>query len=135
MKLVPPSADRTTDYHWHYALIRYPDIYAKGKALGSDVIVEIVDFKLLFSSTRQFPAPTLVGWIYRGADTRIIHAIEKVGAADDRENPGWQAALDRLEAEALAERENAVARTAINLSLAIRRALDRIAEHRGERLQ
>ncbi|MGZ9091920.1 MAG: hypothetical protein ACXW3T_10155, partial [Rhodoplanes sp.] len=74
-------------------------------------------------------------WIYRGADTRIIHAIEKVGAADDQENPGWQAALDRLEAEALAERENAVARTAINLSLAIRRALDRIAEHRGERLQ
>jgi hypothetical protein len=134
IKLLPPQAEQTNDYHYHFALFRHPHRYPRGKALGSDAIFEIVDFRLIFYSSRQFPKRSLFGWIEvleRGGDARIIHVTEKLGAIDDRENPGWRAENERLEAEALLERENAVARTITNISLAIRNALDRIAEHRA----
>jgi hypothetical protein len=138
IKLLPPQAEQTNDYHYHFALIRSPEVYPKGKALGSDAIIEIVDFRLIFVSSRQFPKPDLVGWIEglgRRGDARITHITEKLGALDDQENPGWRVESERLETEALRERENAVARTVVNVSLAIRRALDRIAEHRATKSQ
>jgi hypothetical protein len=134
MKMLPQRANDTNDYHYHFALIRHPSVYSKGKALGSDVIIEIVDSRIVFINSRQFPKPDLVGWIDglgRGSDARIIHVTEKLGAIDDEENHGWRAENERLQAEALVERENAVARTLTNISLAIRNALDRITEHRA----
>ena len=101
--------------------------------MKSDSIIEVVDFRLIFHSSLQFPKPRLVGWIEslgRIGDARIVHVSEKLGAIDDQENPGWHAENDRLEADALREREDAVAKTIVNVSLAIRRALDRVAEHR-----
>jgi len=136
IKLLPPQAEQTNDYHYHYALIRHPDSYPKGKTLGSDAIIEIVDFRLIFISSRQFPKPSLVGWIEglgRGEDARIVHVAEKLGLIDDQENPGWRAVSAQLENDALRDRENAIARTTINVSLAIRSALDRIAEHRASK--
>lgn len=135
MKLLPPQASQTNDYHYHFALIRDSDRYPKGKALGSDATIEIVDFRLIFISSRQFPNPGLVGWIDglgRGGDARIIHVAEKLGVIDDQENPGWRTENKNLEAQALCERENAVAKTIVNVSLAIRTALDRIDEHRSQ---
>src|ERR1051325_2312171 len=137
IKLLPSQAAQTNDYHYHFALIRHPDIYPKGKALGSDAIIEIVDFRLIFHSSRQFPKPGLVGWIEglgRAGDARIVHITEKLGAIDDQENPGWRAENERLERKALNERENAVAKIIVNVSVAIRRALDRIAEYRELKL-
>lgn len=133
IKVLLPKAEQTNDYHYHFALTRNPNIYPKGKALGSDAIIEIVDFKIVFISSRKFPKPSLVGWIDglgRGGDARIIHLTEKLGVIDDQENPGWRVKNERLEAEALSERENAVAKTIVNVSLAIRTTLDRITEHR-----
>jgi hypothetical protein len=138
IKLLPPQAEQTNDYHYHFALFQNPTVYPKGKALGSDAIIEVVDFRLIFHSSRQFPKPGLVGWIEslgRTGDARIIHISEKLGAIDDQENPGWRNENERLEADALREREDAVAKTIVNVSLAIRTALDRIAEHREDKSQ
>lgn len=132
MTLLPPQADQTNDYHYHFALIRNPNSYPKGKALRSDAIIEIVDFRLVFISSRQFPKPHLVGWIEgfgRGGNAHVIHVTERIGVMDDQENPGWRARNEQLEAEALFERENAVAKTTVNVSLAICTALDRITEY------
>jgi hypothetical protein len=90
-----------------------------------------VDFRTIFVSSRQFSKPGLVGWIDglgRGGDARVIYVTEALGNID--ENPRWLAESEKLEAEALTERENAVAKTIINVSLAIRTALDRVAEYR-----
>jgi hypothetical protein len=136
IKLLPSPAEQTNDYHYHLALTRNPNSYAKDQALGSDVIIEIVDFRLVFISALQFSKPSLVGWIEglgRGRDASIIHVTEKLGVLDDQENPGWRAMSGRLEAEALCQRENAVAKTIVNVSLAIRTALDRITMHREDK--
>lgn len=71
----------------------------------------------------------------RGQDARIVHITEKLGHIDDQENPGWRVIEEQLEQNAMRERENAIARTTINVSLAIRSALDRIAEHRASKSQ
>ena len=136
IKLHLPRAEQTNDYHYHFALTQNPNCYAKGQALGSDAIIEITDFRLIFISSLQFSKPSLVGWIEslgRSPDADIIHVTEKLGVIDDLENPGWRATSQRLEAEALCQRENAVAKTIINISLAIRTALDRIAVHREDK--
>jgi hypothetical protein len=138
IKLFLPRAEQTNDYHYHLALTRSSSCYRKGEGLKSDVIVEIVDFRLVFMSTLQFPEPNLVGWIEglgRGGDARIIHVAEKLGVIDDQENPSWRATNERLEAKALCERGSAVAKTTINVSLAIRTALDRIIVHRESKSQ
>jgi hypothetical protein len=130
-ELLPRHAEEKNDYHYHLALSRSPQVYRRGEALTSDAIIEIVDFCTVFMSSRQFPKPNLVGWIDglgRGGDARVIYVAEILGNID--ENPGWLAQSEKLEAKALSERENALAKTIINVSLAIRTALDRVAEYR-----
>jgi hypothetical protein len=60
---------------------------------------------------------------------------QRLGVIDDQVNPGWRAESNRIEAGARCEWENAVAKTTVNVSLAIRRALDRIAEHRDRTMR
>jgi hypothetical protein len=131
LALLPRKAEETNDYHYHVALTRSPS-YRKGEALKSDALIEIVDFRAVFISSRQFPKLNLVGWIDglgRGGDARIIYVAEALGNLDDRENQKWRAKYESLESEALSQLENAVAKTTVNVSLAIRRALDRVTEH------
>lgn len=131
---LPSDAAATNDFHYHRALLTQPALYTKGKALRDDALVEIVDSTIVFLGSGIFPANDLIGWIEglgRGEEAKIIYITEVIGKCADAENQGWRERADKLEAEARDQRENAIARTIINISLAIRSALDRVAEHRG----
>ncbi len=122
------------DYWYHQALFRCaPEVYVPGKAMSSDVILEIVDRRLLFLDGGIRKSPDFVGWIEgweRGAEARVIHVAEKVGLFDDQKNPNWRAISARFDAQAAQARPNAVGKLTVNVSLAVRNALDRIAESR-----
>ena len=134
IELLPRQAEETNDYYYHLALTKSPNVYRKGEALKSDAIIEIVDFRVVFLSNIRFPKLNLVGWmdgLGRGGDARIIHVAEVLGNIDDQ----WSAKLERLEAEALSKREHAIAKTIVNVSLAIRTALDRVTERREDKFR
>ena len=132
------------DYWYHRALCRHPKLYQPGKALPTDVLVEIVDRQLVFSplnsglktrtaSGLRVAAP-FSGWIEgweRGAAARVVLVYEKLGLMDDATNPEWRALAGRYEMEAQHARENALGKLTVNVSLAIRTALDRVAAHRA----
>jgi hypothetical protein len=122
------------DYWYHQSLFRCgPEIYPRGESMSSDAIIEIIDRRYLFLSGILRKPADFVGWIEgweRGAEARVIHVTEKVGLMDDEKNPHWRSTLDKLNARAQHANTNAVGKLAVNVSLAIRNALDRIAEHR-----
>lgn len=125
-QFLPSQAQDTNDYHYHYALIRGPD-YRRGKALGSDALVEIIDRRIIMTSSVQFPKWQIAGWIEnwgRASEAEIVLASEKVSMKS------WQRDFAALQDDADRSRENAVAKITINLSLAIRNAFDRLNDYR-----
>ncbi|MEA2991566.1 MAG: hypothetical protein QOD40_486 [Alphaproteobacteria bacterium] len=135
--------EKVNDFHYHRALFRYPNIYPKGKALGSDAIIEIVDSRFIFTRSIQFPEPRFSGWIEgldRGSQAQVIHVAEKIEAVppplaqwQESDIETWNREIARLEAEPHEARKNAVSILTVNVSLAIRNAFDRIAEHRADK--
>lgn len=118
--------------------VSYPD----------DVIVEILDRRHVFmrptsrlkSATaseweKQFPEkfaaqPGFVGWIEnweRGAEPRFVHVLEKVNLGHDFSRASGARLQAVLEQDVIA---NSVGKITVNLSLAIRRAFERISERR-----
>lgn len=136
-----PSSD-DADYWYHRELIRHPDIYKPGEALSNDVVVEIVDKKRAYfvystvihniwdrHSTDKFDEfARIEGW-ERGSDVVVIPTHEEVPC--DFQHPDFQKLGQAHLAASRAAYRNAVGRVTINLSLAIRNGLDRIARHRG----
>ncbi|TIQ67023.1 MAG: hypothetical protein E5X41_06035 [Mesorhizobium sp.] len=120
------------------------DYYVAGEPLGSDAIIEIIDRQYLFVRNIQLKTlnpwadrlqtveAVFAGWIEgwsRSEEFRVVHITERVQI--DKE---WgRAQAKRLQAEATERRRCAVATVTINVSLAVRVALDRVAEFRAKR--
>ena len=135
------------DYWLHQALRGNPEIYKPGLATDSDVIVQIADREFVFAGTLHPFAPTLEpfapdgvssgtspvgrieGW-RRGVNPRFIHFSEAVPLFDDDLRPTAEA--QALHNSFIAARENAIGIITVNLSLAIRNGLDRLAERRAK---
>lgn len=148
------SANGNDDYWYHRALLRHPALYQPSKALVSDVLIEIVDRRLVFLSINSdqktlVPASapfsdaapklvplevdaSLLGWIEgwgRGEGARILSVSERIGLMDDQVNPAWRAQALLFETQAQEARKNALGKLIVNVSLAMRTALDRLALH------
>lgn len=122
----------------------FNDYYVAGRPLRSDAIIEIIDRQYLFVRNIELKTQNpwadrpetvdamFVGWIEgwsRSEDFRVEHITERVPV--DQEWGRHQG--QRLQAQATERRERAVATVTINVSLAVRVALDRVAEFRVQR--
>jgi hypothetical protein len=75
---------------------------------------------------------SLVGWLegwQRGLEPHLVLVTDKINFDDKASVEIYR----RLNTEAHHARNNAVGTLTVNISLAIRRAFDRLAEHRGQR--
>lgn len=151
------AGTESDDYWYHRALIRHPALYQAGKALVSDALIEIVDRKLVFlgdnsglktlvpaSGSFNDEAPTLqplsvdasfMGWIEgwgRGAAARVVSVNEKIGLMDDHAHPEWRSNALLFETQAQDARKNAIGKLTINVSLAMRTALDRLSSSQAK---
>jgi len=125
------------DYHWHHLRSRRPN-YVRG-AWKNDVLIEIIDRRYLvwlpkdraltFVGDYAFDLFGLIEDWQRGAEVRVrdLADLQLDGT------PERQAEEKGLYREVQDARDNAVSKITINASLAIRRALDRVAELRAER--
>jgi len=118
------------DYWIHFGLHRQ-GIRTGQEKLRSDALIEIVDRHYVFIRSELLSTlnpvlmgqeeASLVGWLEewgRGAEPRLIH----IGLGNVK--------YRQIYTEAQAARVNAVGTMTVNISLAIRRALDRLADHR-----
>lgn len=140
-EILASSPADPSDYWYHQALISHPELYKRGVALKSDQLVEIVDRRHVFMPHKSGPISTVtgavvdapfIGWVEgweRGTGARVSLWHEKI-LMDDTRNPSWRAEAARIENEAQAARENALGKLTVNISLAIRTALDRVSDHR-----
>ncbi len=123
--------DRVTDYQ--------PDLPQRG-----DAIVEIADHEYVLMSTYgsnlKIHSPSLEEGVDatpeyrivgRGAEVDVISVVEEVGSLDFEVYPENRLHMRELTLKYLAARENAVALTRLNMSLAIRKAFGRALEQRG----
>jgi hypothetical protein len=125
----------------HHALRTRSGIYLPGRALDGDTLVEVVDRRYVFEHERGSktvlcnsgarlpvrPCYMIDGWA-RDSDVKV----EDIGDGLTR-YIGDRVILEKYrerEAEFLDARENAVGTVIINVSLAIRNALDRVHDHR-----
>jgi len=141
-----PSPTGANDFWYHRAVLPYPKIYTPGAPLPSDVLIEVVERKLLFiGNLRGLPIlniatggadkASFAGWIEnweRGSQARVVHVTERIGLMDDEENPTWRKTAAAITRQVQMARRNAVGWFAVNASLAIRNGLDRVAENREE---
>lgn len=142
-----PKTGDFNDYWLHRALRQHPH-HRAGRACQGDALIEIVDREYVFVDTRSSPPlhrdyeaekrlpPTMTvfgridGW-RRNAAPQVAHFLSQLPPIG---SPSHADEAERL-IDAFADaRENAVATTRVNVSLAIRRALDDIAAHRENRL-
>lgn len=136
-----PIADETNDYWYHRGLYRQGIRLGK-KALSSDVLIEIVDRHFVFFKSARLiqiinpisgetEEANLIGWLdewKRGSEPQLVHVSSLVKC-----DPPDAESIERfrlLNAEARAVRANAIGSLTVNISLGIRSALDRLAEHR-----
>lgn len=125
------------DYWYHLGLFRQGSRPGR-QAFGSDKIIEIVDRRFVFarsglkvmnSITGKPEEASLVGWLegwQRGLEPQLTHLFEVINLDQHPEKQFGQ-----LNTEAQNARDNAVGKSTVNISLAIRRALDRLFEQRG----
>jgi hypothetical protein len=140
-----PHFDLDDDYWLHNRLRFHTQIYKPRTALRGDMIVEIVDQTYVLTRwhnleigvfspvSKAMPASPEYRITGRGGDARIAPIHEGLKSFDfsvDRESAD---ALREQEAAYLDAHENAVTRLRINVGLAIRNSLDRLADDRAER--
>lgn len=131
------------DYWRHRAGRRHPEIYRPGEAFSNDALIAIVDRRLFFYGNRLGPMGntlagtfdfTFGGWIEgwsRGDDARVVSVFDRIEMPGGFNADEWNAAIGRFETEAQHARENAIGTLVVNVSLAVRTALDRLADYRG----
>lgn len=128
------SAGRDADY-WYHQILWRNGAYPRGIALRGDVLLEIVDrtYGVLDAhgwSEAIEPLFRIANWA-RGAETSVHHLADEATA--HLSTPQGHASWEAIQAECIAARVNALGVLRLNLSLAIRTALDRIADHRARR--
>ena len=138
------------DYWYHLALYKHHQKFGLSERLGKtrfDAFIEIIDrefvfmstannFSILDSITQRPQEAQFIGWLEgweRASDARLVPLYEKIqiddsGTADSPDNKAAELVNAALDA-----RLNAVGSIKVNVSLAIRRALDRVAEYRANR--
>ncbi|MBI0435426.1 hypothetical protein [Roseomonas sp. KE0001] len=136
------------DFWLHHMLRTRTDIYRPRTTLVHDLHIEIVDRQYVFSRYGRagddnvrlasgtgkytaYPEYRIIGW-ERGSDAEVRNISGEVRSLDFHRDRGTSAQMQRIEKEFIAARENAISTLSINVSLAIRNALDAIHEHRGE---
>ncbi|MFI0843530.1 hypothetical protein [Mesorhizobium sp. IMUNJ 23232] len=121
-----------SDYWRHRALLTRPDLYRPGEAFESDYRVEIAEREHVFTFGGVIEPDKwnyegrIEGWA-RGSDVGFHSLAETTSewrGADDQ---------DRLNEATKSLRLNAVGILTVNLSLAIRNGLDRLAIFRGRK--
>ncbi|NEX91195.1 hypothetical protein [Caulobacter sp. 17J65-9] len=116
-----------------------PDVAQRG-----DVLLEIADHEYVltasYGSKVKMLSPALnegmdanpeYRIVGRGADVEVISIVDEVGSLDFEIYPENRAHMRNLTLEYLAARENAVALTRLNVSLAIRNAFGRVLKERA----
>jgi hypothetical protein len=138
------------DYWYHLAIYKHLQKLGLSESLGKtnfDAFIEIIDREFVFMSaannllildgiTNRPQEAQFIGWLEgweRASDARLVPLYEKIqidgsGTADSPDNTGAELVNAALDA-----RLNAVGIIRVNLSLAIRRGLDRVAEYRANR--
>lgn len=122
------------DYYYHQALLQHPNLYFRGKSRREDVKIEIINGKTIIHYSDLLSDIQLIGWIVaieRGKPARINGLWERLPVPTGLNIPEIAKLQAELIREALAEQENATSRTIVNVSLAIRSALDRVSDHRA----
>jgi hypothetical protein len=117
------------DFWMHHFLRTRTDIYRKDTAFSDDVRFEIADRTYVYRrSTFQKPEPwaRVNNW-EKGGDIEIVYPYDEVNYAD----PSNKEKANRLEKDYADAHLNAVGLITINISLAIRNALDAVHEHRN----
>ena len=131
------------DYWTHQALYTHRDIYTPGNATRADAVIEIADRELVFLGGRSGltaappdgsdlhsdvePIGRIEDW-RRGAEPWFVSFLQLAPTAKDLI---WTPAALELRERMIAARENAVGLVRVNVSLAIRNGLDRLAERRA----
>jgi hypothetical protein len=136
------------DYWYHLALYKHRKKLGLSESLGKtrfDAFIEIIDREFVFMSaannllildgvTHRPQEAQFIGWLEgweRASDARLVPLYEKIhidgcATADRPDNTGAELVNAALDA-----RLNAVGTIRVNVSLAIRQALDRVAEYRA----
>lgn len=127
-----PDLKETDDFWIHHRLRSFQSVYERGKRRNSDVILEIVDRKYLFTRTaRQAdlsdPMAKILSW-ERAKEAEVISIEAELYSAKDKNK--FNDVINTSENEFRSGRENAVAVIEVNISLAIRNAFDSLADYR-----
>jgi hypothetical protein len=140
-----PHFDLDDDYWLHNRLRFHTKIYKAWTALRGDMVVEIVDQTYVLTRwhnleigvfspvSNALPASPEYRITGRGSDARIAPIHEGLMSFDFSVDHESADALREQEAAYLHAHENAVTRLRINVGLAIRNSLDRLADDRAER--
>jgi hypothetical protein len=137
--------DSRNDFWFHHLLLtRTPTVYRRGKSMLGDFVIEVADRKYVYMDVIRKPESIpvyagvhysadplfkVIGW-ERGEDAEILpfhHEVANMGRFFDeteREREG------HLHAEYLDAYAHATGRIRVNISLAIRNALDAIHDRR-----
>ncbi len=128
----------------HYLRTRAGERYRGGQALERDVAIEIADREFvsinwgmssrsLATGVRQDweSAFRITGW-GRG-EAIVVSVAEDVSNWDFERHPDAKEELRRIEAEFQRGRKNAIGRLQVNISLAVRNALDAVHDVRAQK--
>ncbi len=134
------------DDFWIYSrLVDGAANYQPELAQPGDVLLEIADHQYVLTASfgphavkifspvlkegmAASPEYRILG---RGADVEVISIVDEIGSLDFELHPDNRVRLRNLQLEYLAARENAVALTRVNVSLAIRNAFGRVINERA----
>lgn len=133
------------DDFWIYSrLVDGISDYRPDLAQRGDVLLEIADHEFVltasYGSNIKILSPAMKEGIDaspeyrivgRGPDVGVISIVDEVGSLDFEEYPENRVRMRDLTIEYLAARENAVALTRLNVSLAIRNAFGRVLKERA----
>ena len=135
------------DFWIHHLLRNRSSVYRRGTAIPGDCVIEIADHTYVLTrvhevainmsspvSSKTLPAAPFYRIIGRGAAAQIVPIHMEVESMDFGIDPRSRAKMCSLEDEYMTGRVNAVTLVSVNLSLAIRNALDRLQDVRDARL-
>lgn len=140
---LPSKANERNDYWFHYGLWRQGRRAGAAK-MKSDAVIEIVERRYVFVRPESGlkcinwaggqDEASLIGWLedwQRGLEPRLVHISEQL--TPDPEDRVAVALFKKLNTEAQSARDHAVGMLTVNISLAIRRAFDRLQVQRRPR--
>jgi hypothetical protein len=144
----PAHVQKMEDAFWlHHLLCRETGIYQKRTALLGDVYIEIADRQYVYTRfgtggslihsyagveiRDAAPSYRILGW-EKGSEAEARSIDAELKNFDFHRDAEARAQLRCIQEEFVSARRNAMSMLVINISLAIRNALDALQEHRAE---